>query len=493
LSDLSTRKQIPIPGSIQPASHDDLKRVLAIADETGHRLYLVGGYLRDALLVAFGKMTSSDKPVKDFDFAVEGGHGFVFAKYVADKMNGHFVPLDEANDTARVVLDNGNTLDFAGCVGGTIEADVWRRDFTINSLVWDPLDAEQITDYVGSLSDLENLTIRAVSESVFIEDPLRILRAYRFAAAIDGNIETHTRQWLENHVARLAKTAVERINFELFAIFNHQNSGRFIFDMGAAGLLEAIFPELTECRRVTANAFHHLALFEHSLETIPQLESRMAQLPDFVLESASGELSFGVSRLAATKVAALLHDIGKPETWVINDDGRHTFYGHDRIGADLCELVAERLKWSKPVSKFIVKLIAWHLRPGQLFHQGLPTERAIRRFYRTCGVDTPELMMLAFADLGATCGPGLMGENRDYLDNSLIDLMNGYKDFENAAKLQPKLLDGNQIMALLGISGGPVIGTLLADLDEAQGFNEVLDRASAELFIKKLYLEKYSK
>jgi poly(A) polymerase len=482
-----------MPGSMQPAELDDVKRVLAVAAGTGHKLYLVGGYLRDALLFASGKKSGGEKESKDFDFAVEGGHAFVFAKYVADKLGGHFVGLDEANDTARVVLDNGSTLDFAGCVGGTIEADVWRRDFTINSLVWDPMDPVNIIDYVGGLSDLESLTIRAVSESVFIEDPLRILRAYRFAAAIDGNIETNTRKWLEKHVGRLAKTAVERINFELFAIFNHKNSGRLIFDMGDAGLLEAIFPELTECRRVTANAFHHLALFEHSLETIPQLESRLAQLPDFVLESAGGELSFGVSRLAATKVAALLHDIGKPDTWVINEDGRHTFYGHDRVGADICEQLAERMKWSKPVSKFIVKLIAWHLRPGQLYHQGLPTERAVRRFYRACGVDTPELMVLAFADLGATCGPGLMGENRDYLDNSLIDLMNGYRDFENAAKLQPKLLDGNQIMALLGISGGPVIGTLLADLDEAQGFNEVQDRASAELFVKKLYLEKYSK
>ena len=149
---------------MQPLEHGEIKRLLDLTDETGHRLYLVGGYPRDALLKAEGKL---DKLVpKDFDFAIEGGHGFAFAKHVAGQMEGHFVPLDEPNDTARVVLPNNTIFDFSGCVGGTIQSDLWRRDFTINSLVWDPRQPDCILDYSTGLADLQSKRVRALSRGL---------------------------------------------------------------------------------------------------------------------------------------------------------------------------------------------------------------------------------------------------------------------------------------------------------------------------------------
>jgi poly(A) polymerase len=480
-----------MPRSMQPLEHEEVKRLLGVTEETGHRIYLVGGYPRDALLKEEGNLDKVGP--KDFDFAIEGGHGFAFAKHVAGQMEGHFVPLDEPNDTARVVLPSNTIFDFSGCVGGTIQSDVWRRDFTINSLVWDPQVPEYILDYSTGLADLQSRRVRALSEAVFVEDPLRVLRAYRFASHINGTIEAKTRNWLQAHVSRLSEVAVERINVEIFSIFGNHNFSRFVFDMAHAGLLEIIFPELTETHRVTPNAYHHLGLFEHSMETIPQLEETYGRMPDWVHESAQKELSAGATRLAATKLACLLHDIGKPQTWVVNDDGRHTFYGHDRIGAEMAEVIAERMKWSRPLSKFIVKLIAWHLRPGQLYHQGPPTDKAIRRFYRTVGDDTPELMLLAFADFGATRGPGLMGDKREALAYSLVELLDGYRVHREESRMRVRLLDGSQIMKILEIPGGPIVGNLLAELEEAQEINEVANQAEAVAFVRQMYEEKYSK
>ncbi len=481
--------QAPLPEGTNPLDDAVNQRVLALSQSCGVNLYIVGGYLRDALL---GKFIGAVK-AKDIDYAVADGSAFAFAKRVADELHGHFVPLDESSDTARVVLTDENvSMDFAGCVGGSIEKDVLRRDFTINALVWNSSEPNVVTDLVGGVEDLKGPTIRAISEKTFVEDPLRVLRAYRFAASLKAKIEPETFAWVNKYAEGLKSVAVERINLELFTALSHSSS-EIVMSMGEAGILEIIFPELIETRRVTTNSFHHLGLFEHSIETIPQLEKRLKLVPDWVLEGASQELSYGVTKLAATKVACILHDIGKPATWAINEDGRHTFYAHDVLGAEMCEKIAERMKWSRPVERFVTKLVKWHLRPGALFHQGPPTEKAVRRFYRSVGEDVPELMLLAFADFGATCGPGLLEENRIALEKNWIELLSNYSVYLNEDRQRTRLLDGNRVMKLLSIQAGPVIGEILSALDEAQEFKEVRDQAEAEAFVKNLYREKYFK
>jgi putative nucleotidyltransferase with HDIG domain len=474
---------------VRPLQHDEIRGLVELANGTGHRIFLVGGYLRDAIIAS----DSLESTAADFDFAVEGGTGFAFAKHVANSFEGHFVPLDENNDTARVVLPTGALFDFSGCVGGNIAADVWRRDFSINALVWDPQQPDEIIDYVGGLADLESRSVRALSEAAFTEDPLRLLRAFRFAAQIGGEIEPNTLEWIERHAARITDVAAERINFELFSILARADIAKTVEAIARCGLLEYIFPELTETRRVTANAYHHLALFEHSIETIPQLEQRVRKMPEWVQHSLNQEINSGVTRLAATKLACLLHDVGKPQTWQITE-GRHSFYGHDKLGAEICEKIGERMKWSRPLSKLIVKLVRWHLRPGALFHQGQPTEKAVRRFYREIEDDLPELILLAFADFGATCGPEISDASaRLTAEQKLDELLAGYLDYKTKSQSRLKLLDGDLIMKILGIAPGPIVGDLLEDLAEAQEFNEVSNAADAEAFVRRQYSQKYSK
>lgn len=403
----SVPAEFDLPTNWQPLNLEVVRCVFALAKESNLTLYIVGGYLRDALL---GCEDGIDEQVaKDLDFAVEGGSAFAFASQVASQLSGHFVPLDQSNDTARVVLVGETILDFSGCVGGSIASDVRRRDFTINALVWSEEKPEKILDFHTGVNDLKRRLIRAPDEVVIADDPLRILRAFRFAAYINGDIEEKTKAWILRHTHALSSVACERINFELFTILAGKNA-RYLLDMTDAGILEIIFPELTETRKVTANAYHHLPLFEHSLRTIPELEEKLPKLPDWVNDSCQQELSFGITRLAATKLACLLHDIGKPATWLITEEGRHSFLGHDRLGAQMCEVIGQRLKWSKPVVKFISKLVLWHLRPGALFHQGTPSLKAVKRFYRSVNEEVPELLLLAFADFGATKGPALSGQ-----------------------------------------------------------------------------------
>ncbi|HMY54121.1 MAG TPA: HDIG domain-containing protein [Candidatus Obscuribacter sp.] len=474
-----------------PGRHPlDNPAVQTVFQNAGHLpLHLVGGCLRDNIDVPANSSAPSRniKPTTDFDFAV-GGDALAFAGEMARVLKGHFVVLDESFDIARVVLDDGSYLDFAG-YKGSLEVDIRRRDLTINALVMEPGSPDRVIDLVGGLHDLEKNLVRAVSEESLLEDPLRLLRVYRFAVARAATIEGATRSYLgkAENLARLSQVARERVNYELFTLLNYDGVGKYIHDMGESGLLEALFPELRDCRRVTSNSFHHLALFDHSLETIPQLEAKMPSLPDYIHLSANREVVHGVTRLAVAKLSALLHDIGKPDTWVIQPDGRHSFIAHDKVGAAMVRPLGEREKWPRNISRLVEKLVLWHLRPGQLFHTGEPTQKALNRFYRNAGEDFPELMLITFADFGATMGPGLSGEKRENLEKSFHRLLNEYPTYMEQVRALPRLLSGEDVMKLLEVGPGPLVGEILQAVNEAQEIKEVTNRAQAEALARSIY------
>jgi putative nucleotidyltransferase with HDIG domain len=385
-------------------------------------------------------------------------------------------------------MDDRTVVDFAGCVGGDIRSDIKRRDFSINALYWDPEQPGRVHDLVDGLADIKNSKIRAISEEAFIEDPLRLLRAFRFAATLSFDVTAETLKWIEAHHESIEKVAPERINTELFAIFGSRKSSQALLLLARAGLLEKIFPELAQTRTVPKNAFHHLDLFDHSIETVIQTERAIESEVGTYAPHLQHELSFGISRLAATKMACLLHDIGKPQTWIVTPEGKHTFIGHDGIGAEMVVALAERMHWSRPVERFVSKLVKWHLRPGQLFQQkdSVPSDKAFYRFFRKAGAEVPELLLLALGDLGATQGPAMAGENSDKLRGNLIELFDGFAVFNLESARRERLMTGLDVMKLLGIKAGPEVGRILAALDEAHGFKEITTRAEAERFILEL-------
>lgn len=484
-----------LPAVSDPREILEVKRVLALARASGLKLYLVGGYVRDAVL---GRRSN----IKDLDFMVIGANpdcqesgrliAIEFARHVADELSAHFVLLDESNDTARVVTEDGAYIDFAGCVGGSLQSDMNRRDFTVNALVCDLSNSTEVVDLVSGLADIDAKCIRVIHEQSFIDDPLRLLRAFRFAAVLNFKIEEKTSEYIRKHKQLISNVAAERITSEMFILLDSPHAGQHIVEMARIGFLEEIFTELKETHKVSKNAYHHLGLFDHSVEALVQCERAINELPSWAQERLNEPLAQGVSRLAATKLASLLHDIGKPATWIITDEGKHTFIGHDKLGADMCEPLAKRMKWSKPVERLIEKLIRWHLRPGHLFQQGEPTDKAKFRFYRTIGEELPELILLAIADFRSTCGPGLQVSRRE-AEQNVFELLTNSNVYEVVRKKEERLLDGNDLMEILDIRPSPIVGQLLEDVYEAQVLGDIKNKQDAKEFALKLYKDKYSK
>jgi tRNA nucleotidyltransferase (CCA-adding enzyme) len=244
--------------------------------------------------------------------------------------------------------------------------------------------------------------------------------------------------------------------------------------------------------RVPPNSYHHLGLFDHSIEVLAQTELGLKDIPTWAQQTCAEHIAHNVTKYGATKLAALLHDVGKPDTWIVAEDGRHTFIGHDKLGAEMTDVIADRLKWPVSVQRFVSLLVRWHLRPGALFHQGLPTDRAVNRFYTNMGDVTPQLILLALGDFRGTCGPGLQ-EGRELLENQLRELLERYGVFVEGSKKLPPLLDGHELCDELHIPPGPQVGELLKALREAQLLAEVRNKAEAVAFIKRLHSEKYSR
>jgi putative nucleotidyltransferase with HDIG domain len=475
------------PPAFHPLSQATNQAVIATARDSDFSVALVGGYVRDALLGRF----SDEKPPHDFDYAVTRGKASQLGEILAKKLEGNFVMLDEALDTCRVVLANGKQIDLAGCLGGSLEADLKRRDLTINALAWQPEQPDAIVDLSGGCKDLSEKRIRLISEQSLVDDPLRLLRVFRFSCALEFTIDELCMSAVKRHASQLSKVASERITYELFLILDTDHAGQAISAMARLGLLETIFPELTPTHKVPTNAFHHLGLFDHSVETLVQAEQGYAQLPDWSKTRLQEPLAQQITRLGATKLAGLLHDIGKPQTWVVRDDGKHTFIGHETLGAEMIEATAARLRWSRPVEKLVTNLVRWHLRPGALFHNGQPSDRAIYRFYRDAGPDIPELILLAQADFRSTCGPGLI-DKRTLLENQFVELLQGFAVFIEGKKRTPPLLNGQDVMRILGIESGPAVGEILKDLDEARSLGEVENKQQAKIFVVERYKQKYS-
>ena len=475
----------PLPAEHHLLDGEAHRRIVAEAATANLKIYVVGGYLRDLVMNSIHRQGAYAS--KDLDYAIVGGNAMSFAKKMASLLNGNFVALDKANDTARIVMPDGFIFDFAGCVGDSIEQDILRRDFTINSLYLDPARPNNITDIVGGLEDIRSQTIRTLDSLLLISDPLRLLRAFRFAAGLDFNIEPQTLSWIKSDAERLSTVAGERISAELFIIFALPSTKTIMPILAETGLLEVIFPELKATRTVTNNSHHHLNLFDHSLETVLQCEQEYFSELIWQEANLQEEISFAVSRLAACKIACLLHDIGKPATWVITEAGKHTFIGHDRLGAQMIGDIAHRLRWSKQVERFITKLVRFHLRPGQLFHHHEPTKQAVNRLFRQADADFPALILLASGDLDATKGPLMIGERSIYLRRNFYNLLPQFYEFSATVQSMEKLLDGKDVMRILSLPPGKEIGKILLALKEAQEIKEIVNRSQAEDFVRSLY------
>ncbi len=443
--------------------------------------YIVGGYLRDFVL---------NIKTYDIDYVLIDVDIIDFGKTFANKVQGHFVLLNEKNEIARVVLpDKTHYVDFAKCVGNSIKDDLSRRDFSINAMAYDIKKHELIDIYQG-LDDIKNKIVRIFDTKNILDDPLRILRAYRFASKYNFKIEENSQKILNTHYKLMNKNKIakERIQIEVLKLLEGKNSAKTIQKIKNNKFLYEIFPELELQESVPPNSHHHLKLIDHSIETINQLEMLISGEPQWVIKHINQDFIPGISRLAFLKLATLLHDLGKPQTWEIDpENGRHRFIKHDEIGAQMAQKMLKKLKYSNNQIKFIAKLIKHHIYPSHLLQSDV-TEKAILRMFRRLEEETVDTILLAKADRLSARGKEITESIVKKNMNGLCELLEKYKIAKETLKPLKKLLSGDEIIKILDIKADKNLGNIIKELKEAQLSGDILTRDDAIKFVQNVKL-----
>jgi len=478
-------------------------RVNTFLGERGIQSYVVGGFVRDLLL---------GRDVADIDIAV-ASDALEVAPKVADTLGGKYILLDRVNRVGRVVLFNEEVpstgehwnLDFS-TFKGDIEQDLVKRDFTIdamavdlNQLGKDYVDV-QIIDPFNGWDDLHRGVIRAVAETAFESDAARLLRAVRLAAELGFSIDRGTEELIRRYSHLVATVAGERIREELLRLLAFSQTGQSLRYLDDLGLLTALIPELAQTKGVEQPKEHFWDVFNHSLETVAAVDFLFRQgdwkyASEEVLSAVpwSSELAqhfeHKVSRGSTTrlllKMAALLHDVAKPQTKTIEASGRVRFLGHAKEGAVIAVNILERLRFSAKEVKAVEIMVRHHLRPVQMSQDGVPSHRAIYRYFRDTGVAGIDILFLSLADHLATRGPHLV--LTQWLEHTqLVEYILAQHFQQESLVAPPKLVNGHDLINIFGMSPGPKIGEILEAVREAQAAGELTTRQEALAHIKYL-------
>jgi poly(A) polymerase len=474
---------------------DLLTKVSAIATQHNLPAYVVGGFVRDWLL---------ERETRDVDIAV-GGNALSIAQDVAKTIDGRYVLLDEVNKVARVVVTGDDEqwyLDFASFLGN-IRDDLARRDFTVDAMAVELQgllsSSAQIIDPFRGEGDLKKKLVRAVSHSVFEEDAARLLRGVRLAAELGFEVEPQTEALIRLNCRLVKLVSGERLREELVRMLPLPGSADLVHYLDKLELLTQLIPELEVLKRCEQPKEHYWNVFDHSVETVAAVEFLLREAPwkygeDDLLAATpwseeisrhfAEEVSSGSNRRLLLKLGGLLHDIAKPATKTVDETGRIRFFGHTKEGAAMAAASLERLRFSNREIKLVENLVYHHLRPVQMTNDGLPTSRAIYRYFRDTEGAGVDILFLALADYLATNGPRLdICEWQEH--NRLIGYILAEHSKQEAEVLPIKLIDGHDLMSIFGLKPGRLLGELLAEVHEAQATGGLSTREEAVELVRK--------
>ena len=465
-----------------------------LASFFNNEIYLVGGSVRDIL---------QGKELSDRDLIVTDEDAKVFAQKTAQMFDGVLVSLDEENKIYRVVLkDKANYLDISELRGDDIKTDLYFRDFTINAIAYD-LENEKFIDVTGGIDDIQHKRLRLIKETNFVEDPIRILRAYRFMATTGFKPDKKLEEILIKHKNLLKQPAKERIHDEIMKLFGGKDTSKTLLKMLDNEILELIFPCVKEIKKIPSNSHHHLDLIHHLIETVKLIEFQYENTSGEVLDHLNQTNFGGYPRINHLKIAGFLHDIGKPSTWTLEDNGqtiwtaqstidypkdkpyRHRFIKHDIEGEKLVKPLLKELKFSNKQIEYISNMIRYHIYPSNVISSPNIENKVMMRYVRKMGNNVIDNIILAKADRLAAQGPDVTKEMTNSNLNGLNKLLDFYLEIKQTLKPLPKLIDGNEIMEILNLKQSPKLGEIINNLHEAQLSGEVNTKNEAILYIKK--------
>ncbi len=471
--------------------------------------YLVGGLVRDLIM---------KRDTIDIDISI-ATNALSIGPEIAAHLGARSIILDSNNRVVRLLPVNPDKtslhrwqLDIA-TLQGDLKSDLARRDFTIDAMAIDlakinfgpygdtPID---VIDPFNGAGDIQSNLVRAVTPQIFENDAIRLLRGIRLSVELGFKIEPGTGLLIKQYHYLIKEVAGERVREELLRLLEPGDSYDTIVYLDETGLLTALIPELEATMNVDQPQEHTWNVFHHSARSISALDFILRRgdwefaglevldgIPwnDNISSYFASEISPHSSVRVLTKIAALLHDIAKPQTRIVNESGKVRFYGHPQEGAPISARILERLRFSNNEIKFVENIVRYHLRPVQMTEDGAPpTKRAIYRYYRDMGEAAYANLYFSLADHLATRGPNLENENWDWHVGVVAEVI---KAQETAPQItQPlKLLDGNELIHELGMKPGPRIGAILEELREAQAAGEITTPSEALDFVKKLSLD----
>jgi tRNA nucleotidyltransferase (CCA-adding enzyme) len=414
-----------------------LLEILSVLREAGFRAYVVGGSVRDILL---------ERPVKDWDVSTDAR---------PEEVTGIFprtLPTGIAHGTVTV-LHAGRSFEVTTFRQDSdypdarhpekvfytddVKLDLSRRDFTVNAIAYEPEAKEIVCPHQG-LDDIAARVIRTVGDPVerFREDGLRPVRAVRFACQLDFEIDREIFDAIGVVLDRVSLVSAERVRDELMKILECRKPSRGIELMRRSGLLRIFLPELDASRGVMQNEFHAYDVYWHSLHTCDAVPAGKPLL----------------------KLAALLHDIGKPST-LEDRQGRITFYNHQHVGKEMVWEMMSRLKFSNADKDYVMNLVDNHM----FDYRSEWTDGALRRFIKRVGVDSiADAFDLRIADF---LGNGLKQGFPQYLEE-MKERIEGLLQKDSAFSVKDLAVDGRDVMRELGIGPEKRVGTILKELLE---------------------------
>ncbi|MBB5119830.1 RNA nucleotidyltransferase [Streptomyces eurocidicus] len=459
---------------VQRRAVSELLRVSPVADdlarrfkEAGFSLALVGGSVRDALLGRLGNdldFTTDARPedvlkiVRPWADAV-WEVGIAFGTVGCRKSD-----FDIEVTTYRSEAYDRTSRKPEVSYGDSIEQDLVRRDFTVNAMAV-ALPEKEFIDPHNGLEDLAARILRTpgTPEESFSDDPLRMMRAARFAAQLDFEVAPEVVEAMTEMSGRLEIVSAERVRDELnkLIISDHPRKGlRLLVDTGLATL---VLPELPALRLERDEHHRHKDVYEHTLTVLEQAVDLEENGPDLVL-----------------RLAALLHDIGKPRTRRFEKDGRVSFHHHEVVGAKMTKSRMTKLKYSNELVKDVSKLVELHLR----FHgygTGEWTDSAVRRYVRDAGPLLDRLHKLTRSDCTTRNKRKANALSRAY--DGLEERIAQLQEQEALDSIRPDL-DGNQIMEILGVGPGPQIGKAYKHMLELRLENGPMEPEAAVAALK---------
>ena len=452
-------------------------------------VYFVGGFVRDRLL---------GRPTYDLDVAVDGD-GLALARRLANQFRGDYYPLDPERSTGRAILydDGGRRLvvDVARFRGPDLAADLADRDFTVNAMAADTRAPGTIVDPLGGVEDLNAGLLRPVSDGSIRDDPLRALRAIRQAAELGFVLTPELEELMRRDGPALGTVSGERQRDELARLLARPDAAPWLHRLDDLGLLAVVLPELEPLRGETQPPPHHLDVLAHSLATVQALEAILSGLraPDGIPPLApfaariqahlAQALGHRRPRLVTLKLAALLHDVGKPAARS-EEQGRIRFIGHPRTSARMVGDALRRLRFNKPEVRLGVTIVRHHMRPLLLAGQEAVSARAVYRFFRDTEDAGVDVLLHALADHRATYAPGTGDEAGSRLVALSARMMGDYWQQRQRVAPEP-LVSGRDLLREFDLEPGPRVGELLEAVREAQAAGEVHTRDEALALVRR--------